>query len=542
MARHRPPAVGVDFGTTTSLVAQRQGSGPLDLLPIGTAQRWLPSLVGRRNGRLVVGEDATDLSSLEVIRSIKRAITFDQTTVSLGTGEELSRDDVIVAVLRTIGERSAQGGVSLERQRDLRIGCPAMWRREQRQLLLDLVEAAGIDTGATSLVEEPVAAGLAWLGGGAIDPRQAGGRLLVFDMGGGTLDIAVLDIVPGDPPSVRVLTSTGLPVAGDALDEAIAEDLAAEVTKHGVDLLALKQPQAARDYILGQARAAKVLLSTEEWARATFSRVIFGAAIPPVRYERERLEAMFLPQLRQAEEKVWDALRLARLSHVRNSSVSTILKTPQAELAADVDHVLLAGGMSRIPAVRRRLAELLPNARIHDSVGSDVAADETVVAGLVDTGDADPINLYRPCFDFTLSWDGDGHFPLYEAYTPLFETYQLATMNEPSYVKTAGHRDGVPQQRQGELRVFSATGVPVNIERFGKDGTVQDVVERLPVKFGHRDVTFRLYTDGRVILFDGAGHSHTLRVEPWPAIEGAGSRPEPEDRPDPKVYYPFNKP
>jgi hypothetical protein len=258
-----------------------------------------------------------------------------------------------------------------------------------------------------------------------------------------------------------------------------------------------------------------------------------------LRYERARLEEVFRPQLEQAEQKIWDALRLARLTHVRSNAVSTILRTPLADLAADVDHVLLAGGMSRIPMVRRRLAELLPGAVLHDSVGVD--ADETVVAGLADTGDADPINLYRPCFDFTLSWDGS-QVPLYEAYTPLFETYQLATMNEPSYVATAGQRHGLPQQRQGELQVYTATGVPVNIERFGKDGQVLDVLERLPVRFGHRDVTFRLYTDGRVILMDGVGHSHTLRVEPWPVIHGAGSRPEIPRQPEPKVYYPFNKP
>jgi molecular chaperone DnaK (HSP70) len=540
MARHRPPAVGLDFGTTTSLVARRKGSEPLDLLPIGMTRRWLPSLAGRQDGHLVVGEDADTLSTTNVIRSIKRAITFDQSTVTLGSGEKLSRDEVVVALLRTIAERSAERGLPLGRQRDLRIGCPAMWRREQRHLLLDLVREAGIDVDAANLVEEPVAAGLAWLGSGAIDATRVGGRLLVFDMGGGTLDIAVLDIEPGDPPSVRVLTSAGMPAAGDALDEAIAEDLTAELGKQGVDILALKRPDAARDNILEQAREAKVLLSTEEQARVVFRRVVFGAQIPPVRYDRERLDEVFRPQLEHAEQKLWDALRLARLTHVRNSSVSTILKTPLDDLAADVDHVLLAGGMSRIPAVRRRLAELLPNATIHDSVG--VAADETVVAGLADTGEADPINLYRPCFDFTLFWDGDGRFPLYEAYTPLFETYQLASMNEPSYVIRAGHRQGVPQLRQGELRVFSSTGVPVNIERFGKDGTVQDVLEKLPVKFGHRDVTFRLYTDGRVIVMDGAGHSHTLRVEPWPVIEGAGSRPADQPVPEPTVPYPFNKP
>ncbi len=54
MARHRPPAVGLDFGTTTSLVAQRKGAGPLELLPIGTTQRWLPSLVGRQSSSAVL--------------------------------------------------------------------------------------------------------------------------------------------------------------------------------------------------------------------------------------------------------------------------------------------------------------------------------------------------------------------------------------------------------------------------------------------------------------------------------------------------------
>lgn len=532
MARHRPPAVGVDFGTSTSLVARRKGSEPLELLPIGATQRWLPSLAGRRGGDVLVGEDAADLPSTQVIRSIKRAITFDQKTVELGNGEQLDRDEVIVAVLRAVAARAAERGVSLSRQRDLRIGCPAMWRREQRHLLLSLVERAGIDVGAATLVEEPVAAGLAWLGSlgesGAANNRVAaeikrkGGRLLVFDMGGGTLDIAVLDIAPGDAPVVSVLTSAGLPVAGDALDEAIAEDLTAELGKNGVDLLALKRPEAARDNILEQARQAKILLSTEDEARVVFRRVVFGAQIAPVTYGRDRLEEVFRPQLEQAEQKLWDALRLARLSHVRTGPVRSILQTPLDELARDVDHVLLAGGMSRIPAVRRRLAELLPHATMHDTVG--VAADETVVAGLADTGNADPINLYRPCFDFFLSWDG-GEFPLYEAYTPLFESYQLATMSEASYVMRAGRQQGVPQQRQGELRVFSATGTPVNIERFDREGRVQDVMEKLPVKFGNRDVTFRLYTDGRVILMDGAGHSHTLRVEAWPLIEGAGSRP-----------------
>ena len=367
MARHRPPAVGVDFGTTTSLVARRKGSEPLELLPIGAAQRWLPSLAGRQDGNLLVGEDAADLSSTQVIRSIKRAITFDQSTVTLGNGDQLDRDEAIVALLRAVGERAAARGVSLERQRDLRIGCPAMWRREQRHLLLDLVRRAGIDVGAASLVEEPVAAGLAWIGSGAVDARRIGGRLLVFDMGGGTLDIAVLDIAPGDPPVVSVLTSTGLPVAGDALDEAIAEDLTAEIGKNGIDLLALKRPEAARDNILEQARQAKMLLSTEEQARVVFRRVVFGAQVPPVTYVRERLEEVFAPQL---------ALPLLR----------------HALLAAGADHVarlVHRGQLVRLEQRRVRLVQREPAAvpRQGEVEAGAVEVDRVGVTGVGEAGD-----------------------------------------------------------------------------------------------------------------------------------------------------------
>src|SRR2546421_7284642 len=120
----------------------------------------------------------------------------------------------------------------------------------------------------------------------------------------------------------------------------------------------------------------------------------------------------------KAEEMVWAALRLARLTHYRGSSVSEIAKTSINELARDVDYLVLAGGMSRVPYVRRRLAELLPEANIFDGVG--VAADEMVVAGLTDTTGVAPINLYRPGFDFTLTWGDAQSLTLYEAYTPLF--------------------------------------------------------------------------------------------------------------------------
>src|SRR5262245_21235991 len=106
MARHRPPAVGVDFGTSTSLVARRNGTGPLEILPIGETRRWLPSIASVSEESLVVGEKADVAPPELVIRSIKSAITKSQPTVLLETGDgslRVSRDDVVIAILREVG-------------------------------------------------------------------------------------------------------------------------------------------------------------------------------------------------------------------------------------------------------------------------------------------------------------------------------------------------------------------------------------------------------------------------------------------------------
>jgi molecular chaperone DnaK (HSP70) len=538
MARHRPPAIGLDFGTSTSLVARRQGGQPLEIVPLGETQRLLPSVAAHHTGKLVAGEDAENLPAEQTIRSVKRLITSGETQVTVGVDDdrvELTRDEVIVAILQQVKKRATANGLMLGRPRDLRIGCPAVWGRDQRRLLLDLLAEAGISVDASTLVEEPVAAGLAWLSSSHVKPQDVGGRLLVFDMGGGTLDIAVLDVESGDPPGFRVLHSTGLTVAGDALDEAIAEELTAELAEQGVDIEQTRRPGNTRAEVLRLARTAKIDLSLKETVTLTFAPAFFGRRIPAIRYGRDRLEEIFRPRLDDAEAKIWDALRLARLANLRPDPLPKIRAASTDELARDVDYVVLAGGMSRIPAVKRRIRELLPHAQVFDDLG--VAADEAVVAGLADDNDADPLNLYRPGFDFTLSW-GDRSLPLYDAYTPLYEPYQLHIMNEPKFTTVASHRQGLPQHGQGELRVMSATGEPVNLTRTRDDTT--ETFERFPIRFGHRTVRFNLYCDGRIVLIDGADQTHDLRVEIWPQIRGAGQA-EPADVPEPKVFYPFNK-
>src|SRR4051794_21121277 len=103
MARHRH-ALGVDFGTSTSLVAERMGLAAASVVPIGRTTSWLPSLAGMTEAGLIVGEAAEDLSPQLVIRSIKRAITEHRDVVSIpGLGRDVEADLVISAVLREIG-------------------------------------------------------------------------------------------------------------------------------------------------------------------------------------------------------------------------------------------------------------------------------------------------------------------------------------------------------------------------------------------------------------------------------------------------------
>src|SRR5690606_31836891 len=141
-------------------------------------------------------------------------------------------------------------------------------------------------------VDEPVAAGIAWLSG---DPAQRPDqfRVLVFDMGGGTLDIAVLDV--RDRRDVAVLAAIGVPEAGDALDETIASDLEGMLD---VRIDALDNPEGARAELRAAARRLKLELSTDDEAPVNFSALYFDSA--ELWYSRTQLEAAFHRQMDDA--------------------------------------------------------------------------------------------------------------------------------------------------------------------------------------------------------------------------------------------------
>ena len=170
---------------------------------MGRATSWLPSVALADGVRILVGEDADEAGPAQ-IRSIKRAITERReaiTVVGPDGPREVKADTVIAEILRELVRRARGAGVALDGGREVRLGCPAMWDGAQRRRMVAIAEAAGLSMGRSALVDEPVAAGLAWLSYRYLaHGERPNGTLLVFDMGGGTLDVAVLAVAGGPQP------------------------------------------------------------------------------------------------------------------------------------------------------------------------------------------------------------------------------------------------------------------------------------------------------------------------------------------------------
>ena len=512
----QPGNVGVDFGTATTLVAERVSWGLASVVPLGRSTNWLPSVARAERGALVVGEAADEVGdgagADRVIRSIKRTITERRHRITVADVDgpyDVDADGVIAAILTELADRARRAGVHIDSGREVRLGCPAMWDGAQRRRLIDIAVAAGLPVADAALVDEPVAAGVAWLAHRYLQHgERPTGRLLVFDMGGGTLDVAVLSVAGGPRPEISVLACIGMAMAGDALDAAIARDLAAEMARNRIDVAMHPQPELAWALLQRAAREAKIRLSRAEEHPVVLPRQL---AYPHVlRYRRELLEDAFRTQMDGAENLVFTALRAARVTWT-SLGPAELRAIGRDELVADIDFVLLVGGMSRIPYVARRLGSLFPDAHVYDSAG--VPPEEAVVAGLTDPVGYERINLHRPGFDFVVEWDlGRERRTLYEAHTPLYEPWQIYNGRSDLGYERRLRPPDVPAHGDGCLRVLSASGRPLRLQLDGRP------LRGLPMRFGPDEIVFRVFCDGRVTLVDGAGQETAVRADTWPIM------------------------
>jgi molecular chaperone DnaK (HSP70) len=475
------PTVGIDFGTSTTLIAYGE-----EIVWLGSAYPWIPSLVGYDDdGSVVAGEAAQFARPGQVIRSIKRAITERRTAVRVdapGGTRDVRADDLMAEILRKVVRRAIFQDVDLDRCQ-VQLGCPAMWDGRQRRRLIEVARRVGLPVTLASLVDEPVAAGVAWLAGRPALPAGPV-RVFVFDMGGGTLDLAVLDVRGPDHREVSVLAAVGVAEAGDRLDEAVADDLDDALVIAGVDIDALPHPHLTDELLLDGARKLKVGLTTELRDVVVLPPDVFGPN--ELWYGREQLDAAFAPQLDRAVEYVTATLRAARLAEVGDGAGGG---------GAEIDYVVLSGGMSQIPYVAQRLRKLFPpTTRVEVATTPPEIA---VALGLAGSARYGRVNRYRPPFDLLVDWDG-GSCQMYEAFLPLVESWQIVRGDtDLRYVRT-GRQLSLPEHGTGRLRVVShaTRPVPATLNGVPLDG--------FPIVFG-ADLELSLYPDGRIRLIDHAG-------------------------------------
>lgn len=522
---------GIDFGTSTSLMA-KSSAFRTDVIPLGQSEMWMSSVVGATEAGLVPGENALALQERQLVRSIKSAITRNENTVQVFDGNEdieLDVDAVIGSFLTHLRSVAEEQFFTLQDLADVRLGCPAMWTGTQRQRLINIASSAGIGAADHTVIDEPIAAGIAWVSQRLENHDPVRGKVLVFDMGGGTLDVAVLNVLaePGRDLSISVQSAHGIDQAGDSLDEQMANDFAEYLhQKHGMN--PIDDPELM-GWIRRGASEAKIDLSSSGTTLATFYHP--RVDIPSIPYTREQLAEIFVPQLEVAMDVVWRSLRAALMTQVNSPVKQNTLTLDQARntsqdaLAKDVDYVVLVGGMSMVPAVRERLGKVFPQASLW--MGDQLATgavmtnpNQLVARGLAYSDDYHNINLHRPGFDFVLSWEeAEGvrtEELIYAAYSPLYTTESAFQNSSLKYFWRPDPKE-LPRAGDGEIRVRTLGGNEIGV----RDG--DQLLHGIPYSFGtNTEQVVTLEPSGRIFIRDGMGNERATRVAQWPVIRAEG--------------------
>jgi molecular chaperone DnaK len=335
--------IGIDLGTTNSEAAIVRDGQPHVFAEDGDP--ILPSFVGlAEDGRLLVGQAAKNqwvVAPERTIKSIKRKMGQD-VKVKLG-GQDYRPQEISAMILRVLRDRAArQIGQSVTKAV---VTVPAYFNDAQRQATREAGELAGLEV--VRILNEPTAASLTY------DPSQQElQRMLVYDLGGGTFDVSIVQTQQG---VVEVLASHGdTQLGGDDFDDLLLNYVCGLFERdHGVDLRTIP---VAKARVLRAVEAAKRQLSSHPFARIEeeFIAEKDGRALHlNVELSREQFEGMIRPLLDRTMDCVQRALEDSRLT------------------AGQIDKVVLVGGSTRTPLVGGLLEERL-NQPAHQEVNPDL--------------------------------------------------------------------------------------------------------------------------------------------------------------------------
>jgi molecular chaperone DnaK len=354
-------AVGIDLGTTNSVVAVLTGGEP-EVIANSEGSRTTPSVVAfAKNGEVLVGEVAKRQAVTNVdrtIRSVKRHMGDPSWNVDID-GKKYSAPEISARVLQKL-KRDAEAYLG-ETVTDAVITVPAYFNDAQRQATKDAGQIAGLNV--LRIINEPTAAALAY----GLDKGDKEQTILVFDLGGGTFDVSLLEIGEG---VIEVKATNGdNHLGGDDWDERIIKWLVDKFkAAHGIDLT---KDKMAMQRLREAAEKAKVELSSTQQTSINLPYITQDAEKNPLFLD----ESLSRAEFQKITSDLLDRCKTPFHSVIKDAGISV----------SQIDHVVLVGGSTRMPAVVELVKELTGGKEPNKGVNPDevVAVGAALQAGVL---------------------------------------------------------------------------------------------------------------------------------------------------------------